>query len=269
MHRVFRLDFTPWSELGFAFPEYTPFTFFVDGEAVANVSASPMELTLDGRPRTGIQLGTVCCAPEYRGRGLVRELTERAHRHWEGKADFQFLFANESVLEFYPRFGYRAVAQHRFTAAAPTGTEGGGPPRRRRLEEGEDREFLCRLAEERTPVSLRCGVRRHAWLWLWYATLRYPDRLQWIEELGVVVISYRKDEVLHVVDVMGPRMPSFAQLLPHLEAAGSARLEFHFVPDRLVGLDAMATPDPDAHLFVRGDFPTLGEPFRFPETGEA
>jgi hypothetical protein len=28
-------------------------------------------------------------------------------------------------------------------------------------------------------------------------------------------------------------------------------------------------PDPDSHLFVRGEAPLPAEPFRFPETGEA
>ena len=49
--------------------------------------------------------------PGHRGRGLARRLMEEVLRDWSGRCDGMFLFANGTVLDFYPRFGFRRAAQ--------------------------------------------------------------------------------------------------------------------------------------------------------------
>jgi GNAT superfamily N-acetyltransferase len=268
---VFGLDFNPWNDLGVDFEEYTPFAFFEGGRAVANVSASPMALTLDGQEATAVQIGTVCTLPELRRRGLVRELIDHAHRYWQDRSAFQYLFANQTVLDFYQQFGYRPVVQHRFYCRAPAFSGRRLPSRRLSLADSTDLAFLRRLADERAPVSLRCGVRRQAGLWLFHAAVAYPDQLLLIEELEVVVICQAKGACLHLIDVMGRDQPALADLYPYIGRPGIERVELHFTPDRMAIPDEslIAEPDPDSHLFIRGEVSLPSEPFRFPATSEA
>lgn len=149
---VFGLDFTSWNSLG-VLGEYTPFTLFDGDRAVANVSASPMHLTVAGRQVEAIQIGTVATLPAYRRRGLIRQLIDAAHTHFGKSSEMSFLFANETVLDFYQQFGYRPVTVHRFSAAAPRLTVPEVPSRLLDLQEADDLALLRSLADRRTAVS--------------------------------------------------------------------------------------------------------------------
>lgn len=266
---VFGLDFAPWNALKPGIRCYTPFTFFHDGRAVANVSASPMELTLAGREVAAVQVGTVCTRPEHRGKGLVRELMTRAHTHWHGRRELSFLFANETVLDFYQQLGYRRVEQHRFHCAAPRWRPASERPRTLDILDAGDRELMRQYADERAPVSDRVGVRAQAWLWLFHARMQYAEHLRYIEPLDLVAVSRQEQSTLHIFDLVGRQIPSLAELYPYLGSEEIREVRFHFTPDKLSVPRLIETVAVDAHLFVRGAWAPLPAPFGFPVTGEA
>ena len=76
--RVFGLDFTRWKQKGLWDPQYTPFAAFVDGKCVASLCVYPSATLVGGQERQGAQLLTVGTLPEFRRRGLQRELWTRA-----------------------------------------------------------------------------------------------------------------------------------------------------------------------------------------------
>ena len=47
----------------------------------------------------------------YRDQGLSRRLIEEILKDYQGKVDMIFLFTNETVLEFYPKFGFSRVME--------------------------------------------------------------------------------------------------------------------------------------------------------------
>lgn len=42
--------------------------------------------------------------PDYRGQGLAKKLLEHVIAKYEDQYDFLYLFANDTVLDFYPKF---------------------------------------------------------------------------------------------------------------------------------------------------------------------
>ena len=263
------LNFSPWNDLGFAFPEYVPFSFFDRGQVVANVSASAMNLFVAGREVAAVQIGTVATRPAYRRQGLIRRLMEKAHAHWADRRDFFFLFANETTADFYQRFGYRRVREYAFHAAAPAYRPPRAPARRLDLTHRADRELLHRLAERRVSVSERLGVHHQSWLLLFHAAVVYPRRLYYLEELDLAVIAAVDGAVLRLIDLIGERIPTLADIYPFLGAPAVRTIEFGFIPDRLRVDGLEVTPVPDSLTFVRGDFPPEGEPLMFPLTSQA
>lgn len=112
---VFGLDFEGWYRSGYWKEAYNPYSMVENGRVVANVSVNRMEFDCGGISKNLIQLGTVMTAKEYRGRGLIRELMEWIEEDCAAQADGMFLFANDSVLEFYPKFGFRQAREYVYT----------------------------------------------------------------------------------------------------------------------------------------------------------
>ena len=102
--RVFGFDFAAWDAEGLWTERYCPHALVLDGRVVANVSVNRLRFQAFGREIALCQLGTVMTDPDFRGRGLagrlMREVLSRL-------PEDVYLFANDSVLDFYPRFGFR------------------------------------------------------------------------------------------------------------------------------------------------------------------
>ena len=113
--KCFGIDFEPWYQKGFYSDKYIPHSIVLDGEVVANVSVSKMEMAVDGKIMRFLQLGTVMTRQEYRKKGYSRMLMEHILQKYADQCDGFFLFANKTVLDFYPKFGFQLAQQYLFT----------------------------------------------------------------------------------------------------------------------------------------------------------
>ena len=85
----------------------------MDGnKLVANESVSIMKINILEEERIYIQIGTVMTDEEYRNQGLSRFLMEKVLSEWENKCDCIYLFANDTVLDFNPKFGFERVYEY-------------------------------------------------------------------------------------------------------------------------------------------------------------
>ena len=110
--QTFQLSFEGWYENGCWSQRYQPYTLMDGATAAANVSVNLMKTRWNGQIKNYIQLGTVMTHPAYRNQGLSRYLIEEIFRDWEERCDGFYLFANETVLDFYPRFGFRRETEY-------------------------------------------------------------------------------------------------------------------------------------------------------------
>jgi len=263
------LDFSAWNALGCDMSAYTPFSFFHHGRVVANVSASPMVLVVEGRRRPAIQIGTVAVLPEYRGHGLVRELIERVHCHWQPTHDLFFLFTHPDASDMYQRFGYRRVQETVFSMPfEPSGLVPRGA-RRLDLRSAADLALFGDLTERREPISFRLGSVEQSWLLLFHASSVYPQQLFYIEEFDTVVIRTGEGADLDLIDVISEKTPTLEQLLPYSCTPQTKLLRFRFTPDRFVEPGSFSAPDTQSWLYVRGEFCLENQCFTFPETSRA
>lgn len=107
---TFGLQLKAWADAGFWTSSYKCFAFVDDGKVVANVSGSTVTLFIDGKNVKAVQIGTVMTHPSYRGRGLSRQLMHTLLGHYD-EVDLFYLFANSTVLDFYPKFGFEKRVQ--------------------------------------------------------------------------------------------------------------------------------------------------------------
>lgn len=139
--QTFGLNFENWYRLGYWGDNYDPWSVVIDGRVVANVSVNRTDLVIGGERKHLLQLGTVMTAEDCRGKGFSRAIME----HLEpllSSADGVYLFGNDSVVDFYPKFGFvpgKEMAYSRqFHAAGACRMEKadmGSPEIRARLEQ--------------------------------------------------------------------------------------------------------------------------------------
>ncbi len=253
---VFGLSLSPIAALDWPAMGYRCHSLLDGAEMAANVSALRMTLQVMGRPTPAVQLGAVAVTPEHRGHGLARQLMERVLAEYADTA-LMILFPNETVLDFYPKFGFRAVPQYTAVCELPPGSTVPQPPRL--APDSPEAQYI--LSQPQAASSILDARGNPLALW---ANLRLvcPDGLYSAGE-GRALLAQQQGDTLHIFDVFSPEP---FDILPWVAWPGVHRLHLHFTPDWL-GLPYTWQPDPDETLFVRGPLPEMPA-FCFPATGK-
>lgn len=112
--KTFELDFEDWYQNGYWGEHYIPYSILSENKIIANVSVNVMDFIFNGEEKHYIQLGTVMTEEGYRNRGLIRRLINEIEKDYADKTDGFYLFANDSVLNFYPKFGYEKAVEYQY-----------------------------------------------------------------------------------------------------------------------------------------------------------
>lgn len=259
------LDFSDSYRRKLMEPGYQPYSAIEDGRLVANVSCTPMSLLVAGRRLAGLQLGTVATLPECRGQGLSRRLIEHVLALHEAQVGFVFLFANESVVDFYPRLGFRRVREHTFRLASP-GIAPAFSGRRLDPRRDEDLVLMLDLLSRRLPVSERLCVLDCPLITLFHLIEAYPGGIIHLPDDEALVVLAEEPDCTRIVDLVLTRpVVDVSALLAKAMESAPDRLEFGFTPD-LLGFPGLVNEPNEELFFVRGDFPLEDEAFTFPLT---
>ncbi len=263
------LDFEPWYNKGFWFDQYIPFSIIQNNRIVSNVSVTVMNILLDGKEIDGIQFATVGTLPEYRMRGLSRYLMDYVLNKYNKETRFFFLFANEDVIDFYPRFGFKRYREVEFIRHKDI-PKPAFAARKLDINSTKDFELICGLLKDRQDITRIFGARNYDFVTVWHYLNIFPNRLYYLEDDDILIVASEKQGILHLWDIVFRK--SF-----HLQSAISkvmgkepiTAIHFHFPPDRLPFTydSVVAVPD-DSPLFVRGDFPVAGQLLKFPLTAQ-
>ncbi|WP_150267266.1 GNAT family N-acetyltransferase [Paenibacillus tepidiphilus] len=251
---VFGLDFEEWYQRGCWDDRYICHSIASGDEIIANVSISKMDLVINGELRRAIQIGTVMTHPDHRGQGHSKRLIQDVLDTYAGDFDLFYLFANRNVLDFYPRFGFTAVATTEYEMDVPnvSGAAAGLCFVKLDLSSEEDWELLQRKLATRVSVSRRLGVVNNTGLFSYYALGAFPDALYYCADEGVIVVAEHEGETLHLYDAVSAAPVRLERLLPALCTSQTRHVRFHFTPDSL--LERVYPVDPGASdevLFVR------------------
>lgn len=112
--KTFGINFENWYQIGYWREKYIPYSAVQDGKVIANVSVNIMDMMYEGNIRHLIQLGTVMTDEAYRNQGLIRKIMKEVESDYADKVDGIYLYANDSVAEFYPKFGFCKSEEYQY-----------------------------------------------------------------------------------------------------------------------------------------------------------
>lgn len=169
---------------------------------IANASINKMTVVLHGAEYKAIQIGTVMTHPDYRNQGLSGKLMNHIIAKYERDYDFIYLFANETVLDFYPKFGFETVQESNFSMRISGLQRQPAALRQLHADNPEDLQLMKEYAREHVPVSSRLGVKNDEHLVMFYCILAFADDMYYIEEEETIVIYQQGNGELHLFAVI-------------------------------------------------------------------
>src|SRR5690554_1785371 len=100
-------DFQFWYDLNLWNEDYESYSVIEGGEIVSNICVYKTQVLRKGQTHLALSIGAVATREDYRGRGLSRRLMEHIIKKYDGTP--MYLYADDEVLEFYPKFGFERV----------------------------------------------------------------------------------------------------------------------------------------------------------------
>lgn len=205
----------------------------------------------------------VCTHPGYRGRGLCRELMEKALTYCDALYDTVMLFTD--IPELYERFGFRLMEESRFILT-DFQLEPGKKKFRPLRSTMKDVQTIGGLISKRRAVSQVYGPLNEPSLFILNEILARGDiqRLHYAEELDLLMAFDQVGATLRVYDIVAERIPSLEEIVECLPRR-VRRVEIFFTPDQFA---PRACPEKFRYggdcLMVRGPFPPDGKEFIVP-----
>lgn len=245
---TYGFDFEAWYQNGFWQGDYIPYSLVEDGEVVANVSVNRMEFDLMGQTKHYIQLGTVMTAEPYRNQGLSRRLMEHILAEYQGKADGIYLFANDGVLDFYPKFGFRTGREYQYFKQVNNPKECLFLP----VDMEDSDNWITVSSAIRNSVPNDALWMKNLGLDLFYLTDMMADCLWYLPGEELYAVAEIEGERLMLHQVFAPYEVNLDAVI---EAFGGEIREVYlgFVPLDQTGFQWDECKEEDTTLFLLGD----------------
>lgn len=242
------LNFEGWYHNGFWGDDYDPHSVVLDGKVVANVSVNRTDLVIGGVHRRILQLGTVMTAPEHRNRGYIRQILAYIHREY-ADVDGIFLFANDSVVNFYPKFGFRRGRETLYRRQAVQS----GPCRAQQVPMDGPGQW-ARLAQAMEANAFRegCPMVGNRSLIFFHVSQFLQQSAWYIREKDAWAIAELEDGELTIHNIFGGADLTVEDVIAAF-GEGVRTVSLGFTPADPEGWERQALLEKDCHLFVRGD----------------
>lgn len=266
--QIHGLDLSLWDRMGFWDRKYRPFSFFKGPTLVSSLSVYSMDMTILGERCLVAQISAVGTLPEYRGRGLSSELTQRAMKWASTDHKFFFLFADKEAYSFYKKCGFRLVDEYAVHSAV-AGVKAQPGAIKLDTQRKDHLDLIYRCATEREPASGDLGVHNKK-LFMFWCLYYLKENIYYINDLNLLVLCKRKNGLLTIFDIVGRKVPPFYEIYPYLGQINDKTVEFLFMVDKLnLGQyeEFRLREDNGTHLY--GEFPLENRNFIFPYTSHA
>lgn len=268
---VFGIDFEAWFQKGCWDDRYICHSIVNDKKIISNISVSKMDLVINGVTKKAIQIGTVMTHPEHRGKGLSKKLMKYVLETYENTCDLLFLFANSTVLDFYPKFGFETLPEFQFFIDVKVPSTKEVSLDRLISSREEDWNLIKHMIQYRRPVSQRFGVTNNQGLFNFYAMNVFPECIFFSKTDDAIIVFENEGEWLHLYDIVSEKQIDIEDLISRISTKQTRKIRFHFTPDQLIDKVHMKPFDQKEDVLFIKPLSDLGElpPFCVPKLAHA
>lgn len=243
-------DFENFYQSGYWKNNCSIYSIFYKEEIVSHTTVTLFEVMVASEKKVWAQIGTVMTKERFRKQGLSRYLMQRIQQDFNEKIDGMFLFANDSVLDFYPKFGFIPVKE--FQAGRKVNYKKSSfQAKQLDMDHENNRKLLETYIEKALPNSFfnlkNCDL-------IFFYCYAYPyfgfkETVFHIESLDTIAIAQIEENVLFLLNVFQLRNVQMNDIIQALSNPDITEVMYGFTPQ---DKEVIFTPykEEDLTLFV-------------------
>jgi GNAT superfamily N-acetyltransferase len=225
---TFGFNFEKWYQNGFWSDNYIPYSLLQNNKVISNVSVSKIEFIIENEKKLGIQIGTVMTDKEYRNRGLNKFILEQVINEWKEQCDFIYLFANNSVLDFYPKFGFEKIEEYQCSKSLKISNKQSSL-KKINIENIDDLDLLERIIKNSIPIS-KISMRNNESLIMFYCLSFKKNSICYLEKLDTITITDIEGDTLFINDVFSSESVNINDIIQLMSNETIKRVILGFTP---------------------------------------
>lgn len=253
--KTFGLTFEDWYQNGFWGENYNPYSIVIRDKIVANVSVNKTNMKHEGVIKHFLQLGTVMTDPDYRNQGLIRKIMNKIDEEYKGKTDGIYLFASDSVLEFYPKFGFEKAEEHIYSKKV----KNSGACQMDKVIMNDSKSWN-RLVEA-INHNIFCGkfdMIGNPELIMFYVTKFMQEDVFYHEDSDTYVIAEAAGEKLFIYNIFSSTLTELDKVF-ELFGTDIKEITLGFTPKETKGFKVEKYKEEDCTFFIKGDMRFIDE----------
>jgi ribosomal protein S18 acetylase RimI-like enzyme len=247
--KTYGFNFEQWYEDGYWGDKYIPYSLLDGDKVVSNVSVNIMDFLILGEQKRYVQIGTVMTDEDYRGQGLCRALMEIVLKEWENKCDLIYLFANDSVLDFYPKFGFNVCDEYQYSINK-TKEDKSEKIRKMSMDNDKNREFVYNMVCNTISFS-KISIKNNISLIMFYCTYFMKDNIYYLEDYDAIVICDFNEDVLYLQDVFSTKEVKLDNIINAMMNEKTKKVVLEFTPNNISSYEKSLVNEEDTTLFIK------------------
>lgn len=246
---TFDLDFEDWYQNGYWGDNYNPYSICIGDKIVANVSVNHINMLIDGTIKHFLQLGTVMTSKSYQNRGFIRQIMEEIDRDYSGNVDGMFLFANDNVLDFYPKFGFKKSIEYIYSKKVINNDECqlkqtlmNSPSNWKQLENAIDQNIFCgKLDMVQNPELI-----------MFYVTKFMQENIYYHEKSDTYIIAEIENNHVFIHNIFSSTITNPEDVYP-LFGKDISSITLGFTPINTENYEMNELKEEDCTFFIKGN----------------
>ncbi|WP_313892277.1 GNAT family N-acetyltransferase [Psychrobacillus sp.] len=261
VQKMYHFDFENWYKSGYWQDNCMLYSLLHNEKVVSHITVNVIDFIVLGKKKQFVQLGTVMTDEHYRHQGLSRALMEKVLNEWESKCDLIYLFANDSVIDFYPMFGFVPVNEYEASKRVSK-ISNSYPVRKMDIDNISDLKLLYETTKN--AVSLfKISMQDNAGLVMFYCNyfelFSFKENLYYIENLNAIVVAAYEENTLILYDIFAIREIEIDDVINALAMEQTTSVTLQFMPTNCEDYELSLFKEEDSTLMVMANKSELFE----------
>lgn len=248
--KIHGINFEEWYRKGYWNDRYIPYSILCGNDIISNVSVNVMDFNAFGKSKRFIQIGTVMTDSKYRDLGLSRFLMERVICEWKDRCSLIYLFANDTVLDFYPKFGFNKAEEYQYSKNIVNDNLN-IQFEKLNMDDVDKRKFVCEKIKNSIEYS-KLAMEQSVDLIMFYSIGYMKENVYYIKDYDIIVFAEFNVDTLIIMDIYGENNIRLDTIINALADENIKHVILGFAPSDEWLYDIESYHEENTTLFVMG-----------------